>query len=354
MRPMHVQHIRYEAGVLFLLDQRQLPQTVTVRELRDWRSVGQAIENMVVRGAPAIGITAAYGMALAARAYAWQPDFLVRMMHTAAGLVKTRPTAVNLAWAVNRMMDRIRRGIAAHESPESIVTAVEQTAAAIHADDVSACRRIGDLGAPLLAEQSSVMTLCNTGSLATGGYGTALGIVRSAWRDGRLRQVFVCETRPLLQGARLTAWELAQDGIPYVLITDSTAGDLMRRGEVQAVVAGADRIARNGDVANKIGTYGLSVLARAHELPFIIAAPTSTFDLQQASGAEIPLEQRAASEVTEFHGVAVAPEHAVAANPSFDVTPAAHIAAIVTERGILRPPFDDAIAALLREPEALR
>jgi methylthioribose-1-phosphate isomerase len=301
---------------------------------------------MNVRGAPAIGIAGAYGMALAARSYAMQPDFLTRMIRAAAELSAARPTAVNLAWAVGIVLDVARSLVAERQSPENIVEAMENAARKIQQDDIESCRRIGDSGACLIPDGAGVLTHCNTGSLATGGYGTALGIIRSAWRDGRLKRVFVDETRPRLQGARLTAWELAQDGIPHTLITDSMAAHFMARGEIHAVVVGADRIARNGDVANKIGTYGLAVLARAHRIPFIVAAPRSTFDPYIDSGAEIPIEERDRSEVTEIQGVRIAPEMTIAANPAFDVTPAEYVTAVATDFGMLQPPYGDAIDRL--------
>ena len=350
-------HIAYENGVLRLLDQTKLPTRVEFVELRDWRAVADAISRMIVRGAPAIGIAGAYGLAIAARDAAGQDDFGSRLDLAASGLAAARPTAVNLAWAVRRVRDEVAAHEAAGADPGAIVLAAERAARAIHEDDVERCKRIGDLGAALLPLGTDVLTHCNTGSLATGGYGTALGIVRSAWRDGRIRRVVATETRPLLHGARLTAWELASDGIAHVLITDSMAGHFMRAGGIGAVVVGADRIARNGDTANKIGTYGLAVLARVHDIPFIVAAPLSTFDPRAASGDDIPIEQRDPREVTSFAGVAVAPEEARAENPAFDVTPASHIRAIVTERGVLRPPFARSIAAVLdapREREASR
>jgi methylthioribose-1-phosphate isomerase len=343
---MQVPHIVYEPGVLSLLDQTKLPNDIEIVELRDWPAVARAIETMIVRGAPAIGIAGAYGMAIAARTYASQPDFLIRMMHAAAGLTKARPTAVNLSWAVHLLLDDVRARVALRETPEQMADAIERAARRIHEDDIATCKRIGRAGAASIPAHATVLTHCNTGSLATGGYGTALGVIRSAWGDGKLARVFVGETRPLLQGSRLTAWELGQDGIPYTLITDSMAADCMRRGEVQAVVVGADRIARNGDVANKIGTYGLAVLARAHEIPFIVAAPRSTFDPDTESGEDITIEQRSSRELTEWRGADIAPEGAHAANPAFDITPAEYVTAFATEFGLLQPPFAHSIATI--------
>src|SRR5579864_5961657 len=329
---MMPRHIDYEPGMLRLLDQTKLPDAVEFVELRDWQSVARAIEVMQVRGAPAIGIAGAYGMALAAHAYAARSDLQMRMMQAGAGLTKTRSTAVNLSWAVHRMLDAMRTLLPARGAASDIAGALDREARAIHEEDVAACRRIGDAGAVLIPSGASVLTHCNTGSLATGGYGTALGIVRSAWRDGKLKRALVGETRPVLQGARLTAWELAQDAIPHTLIADSAAAHFMKRGEVQAVVVGADRIARNGDVVNKIGTYALAVLAREHGIAFLVAAPSSTFDLGAESGDTIPIEERDAREVTEIRGVRLAPGGTEAANPAFDVTPAEYVTAIVTER----------------------
>jgi methylthioribose-1-phosphate isomerase len=346
---MNPSHIAYRPGVLSLLDQTKLPAHVEIEELRDWQHVVAAITAMKVRGAPAIGIAAAYGMALAARASAAHPDFLTRMIRAAEGLAKARPTAVNLAWAVGTVLDVARKRMDDGDSPDAIVDAVEQSARKIHEDDIEACRRIGVAGMALIPDGAGVLTHCNTGTLATGGYGTALGIIRSAWGAGKLTRVYVGETRPRLQGASLTTWELAQDGIPHTLITDSMAAHFMARGDIHAVVVGADRIARNGDVANKIGTYGLAVLARAHGIPFVVAAPKSTFDPAADSGAAIPIEQRDEREVTEIRGVRIAPPLTVAANPAFDITPASHVSAIATEFGLLEPPYRDSIARLFAE-----
>jgi methylthioribose-1-phosphate isomerase len=340
-------HIAYEPGVLRLLDQSKLPETVDILELCDWQSVVRAISAMNVRGAPAIGIAGAYGLALAARTYAPAPDFLKEVTRAAHGLANARPTAVNLSWAVSRLLEDILTRFEAGEGSGAIAEATERSARKIHEDDVITCRRIGDAGSALIQPGSEVLTHCNTGSLATGGYGTALGVIRSAWRDGKLKRVLVGETRPLLQGARLTTWELKQDGIPHTLITDSMAAHFMRHRRVQAVVVGADRIARNGDVANKIGTYGLAVLARAHGIPFIVAAPLSSFDPDIATGESIVIEERDPHEVTYAGGAQISPDGTDAANPAFDVTPADHITAIATERGVIRPPFGDTVPAAL-------
>ncbi len=340
---MAVVHIAYEPGVLRLLDQRRLPSESVYVELRDWRSVADAIAAMIVRGAPAIGITAAYGMALAAREAATTADPLDSLSTAASGLSGARPTAVNLSWAVRRQLDLARE----NSDARAVIDALERNARAIHDEDIEACRRIGHAGAELIGPDATILTHCNTGSLATGGYGTALGVVRSAHRAGKLRRVLVDETRPQLQGARLTTWELAQDGIPHTLITDSMAAWFMRQGRVSAVVVGADRIAGNGDTANKIGTYGLALLARAHGVPFIVAAPLSTLDGTLAGGDAIPIEERDPDEVTHIGDVAIAPAGTIAANPAFDVTPAELITAIATERGLVRAPYATSIASVL-------
>jgi len=340
-------HIVYGNGVLRLLDQTKLPGSVEYVELRDWQSVAKAISRMIVRGAPAIGITGAYGLALAVRESAGRADFSASLDLAVAGLSAARPTAVNLTWSVGKVRDQVASRASSGANAAELIDIAERTARAIHDDDIDRCRRIGDLGASLLPANKDVMTHCNTGSLATGGYGTALGIVRSAWRDGRIGNVLVTETRPFLQGSRLTAWELLSDGIPHTIITDSMAAHVMKTGKVGAVVVGADRIARNGDTANKIGTYGLAVLARAHKIPFVVAAPLSTFDPRAASGADIPIEQRDPREVTTFAGIALAPAASPSSNPAFDVTPAEYITAIVSERGVLKPPYAQSIDEVL-------
>ena len=316
-------------------------------ETSDYRDLARAIREMKVRGAPLLGITAAYALALACRsqAGAHKDDLMSRLRDAAAELQATRPTAVNLSWALQRML-RVAEGAA---GPREIADALETEALRIHEEDVAANRRIGANGASLLSGPATILTHCNAGSLATGGYGTALGVVRSMWDQGKLERVYVPETRPLLQGARLTAWELRQDAIPFTLVVDSAAGSLLRRGLIQAVVVGADRIAANGDVANKIGTYPLAVVAAANGVPFYVAAPTSTIDLGTPSGDEIPIEERDPEEVATLAGDRVAAEGAAAANPAFDVTPGRYVTAIVTERGVARPPFAESLAGLTRE-----
>ena len=310
--------------MLSLLDQRLLPREETWIECRTASEVADAIRTMVVRGAPAIGVAAAYGMAMARIA---GDDLAV-----AANVLKAaRPTAVNLAWAVDRML-RANGELAEAER--------------IHREDVEANQSMGRHGAALLGQQATVLTHCNAGALATAGYGTALGVIRAAVESGRRVAVFADETRPYLQGARLTAWELLRDGIDVTLITDNMSGHFFQQGKFDAVIVGADRIAANGDAANKIGTYTVAVLANAHGVPFYIAAPVSTIDPACPSGAEIPIEERSAEEVTEVFGARVAPEGVQVRHPAFDVTPARLITAIITERGVLRPPYGEAIRAL--------
>ncbi len=329
------------SGYLELLDQRMLPSEEVWVPVRTAEATADAIRDMVVRGAPAIGLTAAYGVVLAAQEVGDAVD-MPSLEGAFERLAASRPTAVNLAWALDVM-----RAVVTSEGGETTLDALFDAAEKVRADDLAANRAMGDHGASLLPDGARVLTICNTGSLATAGYGTALGVVRSAWRRGRLREVLACETRPYLQGARLTMWELAQDRIPASLITDSMAGWMMATGRVDAVIAGADRVAANGDVANKIGTYALAVLAHHHELPFYIAAPTSTLDPATPTGASIPIEQRSAREVTHIGDRAIAPEGADALHPAFDVTPAHLIRAIITERGVATAPWGPSLHALL-------
>jgi len=329
-----VEPIRWSDGRVIILDQTLLPREERHLECTQVEQIAEAIRSLRVRGAPLIGIAAAYGVALAARG---EPEgCLARVRAAAAALRATRPTARNLFYAIDRMVARAERGATADQLAEE--------AAAIHQEDAQTCRRIGEHGAALLPAGGSILTICNTGALATGGDGTALGVIRAARAAGNPVSVIVCETRPLLQGARLTMWELMRDGIPAALITDGMAASCMARGLVDAVIAGADRIARNGDTANKIGTYGLAVLASHHGLPFYIAAPMSTVDLSLEDGSQIPIEERGPEEVRGFAGVAAAPTGAPALNPAFDVTPAALISAVITERGPLRPPYERSLA----------
>ncbi len=333
-----------EGDVALVLDQRRLPSEEVYVEVRTGDAMVDAIRDMLVRGAPAIGVAAAYGVVLAA--HQARSDDEVRAV--AARIAAARPTAVNLAWAVHRMLAVFERHAGAPRAERSALLADE--ARALHREDVAACRRMGELGAARIPDGSTILTHCNAGALATGGYGTALGVVRAAYARSRDVRVLACETRPYLQGARLTAWELAKDGIPVELVTDGMTGHFFSRGAIDAVVVGADRIARNGDVANKIGTYGHACLARLHGVPFYVAAPWSTVDLGCPSGLAIPIEERASDEVTRFGGKLVAPEGVRARHPAFDVTRAGYVTALFTERGIADPPGPDELERLARSP----
>ncbi len=324
---------REEEGILRLLDQRKLPHAISFFDCRDPDSVATAIRQMVVRGAPAIGIAAAYGVALEARE-ALRMGRAADLSSACERLAATRPTAVNLVWALQRMKRRAAE--IGPGSPKELAQALTAEAIKIHREDLEMNRAIGRHGAPLLNSGDRVLTHCNAGALATGGYGTALGVIRAAWEEKKKIAVFAGETRPVLQGARLTAWELAADGIPVTLITDSMAGFLMKKGRIQLCIVGADRIAANGDVANKIGTYTVAVLAKEHRIPFYVAAPSSTLDLSLPDGEAIPIEERDPKEITEFGGVVIAAD-VPAFNPAFDVTPARFITGIITERGVFLP-----------------
>jgi len=329
-----------------ILDQTKLPGQEIYLECRDLDSVAAAIRRLSVRGAPAIGVVAALALALEARkAQATQPhELIAQLEQMCRRLQATRPTAVNLQWALARMMRRVQSEQSQAVADLQLVLA--QEAQRILAEDIAANKAMGACGQEIVPDPATVITICNTGSLATAGHGTALGVIRSAVAQGKRVQVVACETRPLLQGARLTAWELHRDGIPFVLITDSMAGHYMRRRGADLVIAGADRIAANGDTANKIGTYTLAVLAREHALPFYIAAPLATVDITIDSGDMIPIEERAASEVTCLAGQRLAPVQASVWNPAFDVVPHEYISGIITERGILRPPLSEAIRTI--------
>jgi methylthioribose-1-phosphate isomerase len=322
---------------VFLLDQRELPGEERYEQLGRVEDLALAIERLAVRGAPAIGIAAAYGLVLAAGAEAGGADAFVAAMNAAgARLRRTRPTAVNLEWAVDRVL-RSAPAIAAL-APDARTARIAEVARTIHREDVASCRAIGAVGAVHVPDGATVLTHCNAGALATGGYGTALGVIRSAREAGKRVRVIASETRPVLQGARLTAWELARDGFDVKVVTDSMVAQLMHRGAVDLVVVGADRIARSGDVANKIGTYSVACLAQAHGIPFYVAAPWSTIDLACPDGDSIPIEQRNPEEVLTFGGRAVAPAGVLAENPAFDVTPARLVTAIFTERGEVHEP----------------
>ena len=356
---MSQQHaaIRWQGDRLELLDQRVLPHRIRYVSLTDCAEVAAAIRDMVVRGAPAIGITAAYGAVLAARACRQRAlaagDWLQVLEPALAELAASRPTAVNLFWA----LDRVRAVLVAASSniTASNITAsndvparLEQLAVDLHRRDIAANRRLGDLGASLLPHGVSIYTHCNAGALATGGYGTALGVIRSAHRAGKVRQVYAGETRPWMQGARLTALELMEAMIPVQISTEGAAGSLMRRALVDWVIVGADRVAANGDVVNKVGTYNLAVLARHHGIKFMVALPSSTIDLGVPGGDDVPIEQRPGEEVTHFRGELIAPEGVTAINPSFDVTPAALVDVLVTERAVVERPNAERIAAMMQ------
>ena len=341
--------VSWSEGTVRMIDQRLLPAEFKMLELRDYREVGEAIRTMAVRGAPAIGVAAALGLALAAREAAAGPEeeFWTRLKDADAALRSTRPTAVNLFWGLDRALKAAERHAA--DGPSAAAEAVVAEARAMIDEDIVVNRALGAAGAALLPDGGSVLTHCNAGSLATVYYGTALGVIRAAVEGGKRLHVWVDETRPRLQGLKLTAWECQRFGIPATVITDNMAASLMRQGRIQAVVVGADRIAANGDTANKIGTYGVAVLARAHEIPFYVAAPLSTIDYSLRTGDEIPIEERDPREVTEAGDVRLGPEGVRVYNPAFDVTPASFITAIITERGIAQPPSDATLAQLRPE-----
>lgn len=336
--------IEWTGRELRLLDQTKLPLQIEWHDCRTAADVASAIRTMVVRGAPAIGVAAAYGMVLAAaQAGSLDPAAYQQAMLEAADLLKAaRPTAVNLAWATDRML-----ALASELAPDEAFSALEVAANRLAADDIRVNQLIGQHGATLIPDQARILTHCNTGALATVGYGTALGVIRAAVDAGKQVEVFADETRPYLQGSRLTVLELMQDDIPVTLITDSMAGWLMALGRVDLVIVGADRVAGNGDVANKIGTYSLAVLARHHGIPFYVACPVSTLDSSLADGNEILIEERAAEEVTHFGGVRIAPEGTSVWNPAFDVTPHDLVTALITEKGVVYPPYTEGLARLL-------
>jgi methylthioribose-1-phosphate isomerase len=332
-----IRPIQWDDGVLKLLDQTRLPLEQITIEIRDYRAATNAIRDMQVRGAPAIGVTAAYAVVLAAsEVQAGDHAGFMASLKAAGALIETaRPTAVNLHWAVQRMLQVAESVPDLKQMADTLLAEAQR----IQEDDEAINRRMGDLGKDLIPEGSSVLTHCNAGALATAAFGTAVGVIRASWEAGRRFEVFNTETRPFLQGARLTAWEFQQLGIPSTLIVDSAAGMLMRQGRIGCVITGADRIAANGDAANKIGTYSLAVLARENGIPFYVAAPISTVDLSLSSGDEIQIEERASVEVTHFQGQPTAPVGVEALNPAFDVTPHRYIEAIVTENGVCRSPY---------------
>jgi methylthioribose-1-phosphate isomerase len=328
---------------LRLLDQTLLPTRVQYTELEHWPEVVTAIRSMQVRGAPALGVAGAYAVVLAAQELKDLPldEFREKLQAAASSIAEARPTAVNLAWAVSCTMSAASSAASAAETIKLLLTEAQT----IEREDIEANHSIGEHGALLLPQDATVMTHCNAGALATAGYGTALGVIRTAWAQGKLKGVIATETRPLLQGARLTTWELTQDGIPTTLIVDSAAASVLRSGKVSAIVVGADRIAANGDVANKIGTYGLAVLAKAHNVPFYVAAPMSTVDLATATGDQIVVEERASEEVSSPQGVQAAPDEVGIYNPAFDVTPAEYVCAIITERGAFTSPYNESLTS---------
>jgi len=332
-----------------LLDQTRLPLDETYVFAASYQEVADAITGMIVRGAPAIGVAAAMGFAVGvSNSSAGSLDALrSEVEQISKVLAATRPTAVNLFWAITRMRERFLT-LAAQPgiTIDAIRAALIEEAQQMYDEDIAACRAMGAHGAPLLPAAGGVLTHCNAGALATCGYGTALGVIRSAFEHGHQIHVYADETRPFLQGARLTAWELMHDGIPTTVICDNMAASLMGRGKIQAVIVGADRIAANGDVANKIGTYGVAILAREHGIPFFVAAPWSTIDLETATGDDIPIEERPAVEVTHHGGKQLTPTGVRIENPAFDVTPARYVTAIITERGVLRSPYAEALAQL--------
>jgi methylthioribose-1-phosphate isomerase len=336
-----------DQGVRFI-DQTKLPTEETYVTCRTYEQVADAIRTMVVRGAPAIGVAAAMGIALGAKnSKAETVGELKRDFdHICDVIGKTRPTAVNLFWAIRRMQEKFER--LRIRPIEQIKQALVEESQRIHAEDIAANQAMGRHGATLMPSEGGVLTHCNAGALATAGYGTALGVIRAAVEQGKKIHVYADETRPFLQGSRLTAWELMKDGIPTTVISDNMAGAMMKQGKIGAIVVGADRIAANGDVANKIGTYGVAVLAKENGIPFYVAAPVSTVDLSCADGDKIPIEQRNAREITHIAGKQMVPDGVSVENPAFDVTPAKYVTAIITERGIARAPFDESLSALAR------
>lgn len=335
----------WQGTSLSLLDQTKLPLKEVWLDYTDYRQVAEAIRTMVVRGAPAIGIAAGYAYCLAAMEFSGQPDFEENMLKAKETLSASRPTAVNLFWALNRMEDCQKKYAG---SPDLVVALIAE-AVTIHRQDVIMNRKIGRFGSEIIPEEGRILTHCNAGALATGGLGTALGVVRSAYKKGKVKMVYADETRPLLQGARLTAWELMRDKIPVTLITDSMAAPLMACGGVDLILVGCDRMAANGDFANKIGTYSLAISAYFHSIPVYTALPSSSIDLTLKDGTGIQIEERAAEEITHFGGVQTAPEGVAVWNPAFDVTPHYLLTGIITEKGIVYPPFEENLRSLFTE-----
>jgi methylthioribose-1-phosphate isomerase len=341
--------IEWRDDAVVMIDQRKLPSAEIYISCKTAAEVAKAIKTMVIRGAPAIGVAAAMGIALGMKrsTATGTKQFTTEFQKTCELMARTRPTAVNLFWAIERMKrafsEAAQAGCSVDELKERLVTEARR----IHDEDVESCRTMGAHGATLVPQDARILTHCNAGALATAGYGTALGVIRAAAEQGKNIAVLADETRPFLQGARLTAWELVKDGIDTTVITDNMAGAMMRLGHVDLVVVGADRIAANGDVANKIGTYAVAVLAKEHNIPFYVAAPISTVDIHTPDGSKIPIEERNDKEVTHVGGARLTPEGARVRNPAFDVTPAKYVTAIITERGIARPPYSESLAALV-------
>ncbi len=337
--------IDIQDDVLVMVDQRKLPAQEIYVRCRTAPEVAKAIRTMVIRGAPAIGVAAAYGIALGMKRSTAKGtnQFAVEFQKICDLMAGTRPTAVNLVWAIDRLKAAFAVGARAGESPEELSARLMREAQAIHDEDVANCRAMGGHGAHVVPDGARVLTHCNAGALATAGYGSALGVIRAAVEQGKKVAVFADETRPFLQGARLTAWELVREGIHTTVITESMAGPLMRAGEIDLVVVGADRIAANGDTANKIGTYTVAVMAKEHNIPFYVAAPLSTIDLSTPDGDRIPIEERDEREVSHLGGSQLTPAGAYIRNPAFDITPYRYISGIITERGILKPPYSESL-----------
>jgi methylthioribose-1-phosphate isomerase len=343
--------IEMQPGAVVMIDQRKLPGQEVYLHCKTANEVARAIKTMVIRGAPAIGVAAAMGIALGMRRSAspGTKQFAVEFTKLCELMAGTRPTAVNLFWAIECMKRAFSAGVMAGESVDELKVRLDAEAQRIHDDDVASCQAMGRFGAEVVPPNARILTHCNAGALATAGYGTALGVIRAAAEQGKVQRVYADETRPFLQGARLTAWELVRDHIPTTVITESMAGPLMRDGEIDFIVVGADRIAANGDFANKIGTYTVAMMAHAHGVPFYVAAPLSTIDMKTPNGGAIPIEQRDAREVTHLGAIQLTPEGASVWNPSFDVTPHRLVAGIITERGICRAPFTDSLRALFAQ-----
>lgn len=342
--------IEWQSEGVVMVDQRKLPGQEVYITCKTSNEVARAIKNMTIRGAPAIGVAAAMGIALGMQRSRAQgtKQFAVELNKICEVMAGTRPTAVNLFWAIDRMKKSFGTGVQAGESVEDLKVRLVKEAQAIHDEDLESCKRMGRFGADVVPANARILTHCNAGALATAGYGTALGVIRAAAEQGKVTQVFADETRPFLQGARLTAWELVRDQVPTTVITESMAGPLMQRGDIDVIVVGADRIAANGDFANKVGTYTVAMMAKAHNVPFYVAAPLSTIDLNTPDGASIPIEQRAAREMTHVGSWQIAPDGAGVWNPAFDVTPHDLVSGIITEQGIVRAPYGDTLRALFR------